>query len=408
MSSFQEGIDRPLARTSAPAALGARTAARLESLRAAADVAGYGALVVYADGAKESAGHVRYLAGWMPQVSEAVMVIPGEGDAVLVSADKNRARAFAQLAATEIRVVKTRDLMASVATEVGRLVPRGTRVGIVGFDDATTAVRAQLAEVLREQVTAAADALIAGERSRRGEYEAEKHRAAVRVSDAMVQHAMRIGATPGITGADVMVEVERLGRGLGAQSATCWVATGRQPAETYFELFEFTAPIQPGDRLQLGTTVLHDGYFSQVLRIGVLGEPSRELQDMAAELIALQDAALATMVPGRPIHHIGDVLEAGIDRLCPWARSDDPFRFQSCHAMGNSYSEPWSAPFLNADRDRANDTGSPLISAGQTYEIHPNFTSANLGHVCAGDVALVTEDGGVWISEIPRGILRLG
>jgi Xaa-Pro dipeptidase len=194
---------------------------------------------------------------------------------------------------------------------------------------------------------------------------------------------------------------------MGADKASCWLAIGERPAETYMLGLELATSITPQDRVQIGTTVMLDGYFSQVLRIGVFSEPSARLQEVSEALISMQDEALAAMQPGNPVTDIGNALESAIDAFCPYKRADDPFRFQSCHAMGNSYSEPWSAPYLNADRDRSTDGKAPEIAPHQTYEIHPNFTLPDLGHVCAGDVGLVTPTGGQWMSRTPRGLLRI-
>jgi Xaa-Pro aminopeptidase len=40
-------------------------------------------------------------------------------------------------------------------------------------------------------------------------------------------------------------------------------------------------------------------------------------------------------------------------------------------------------------------------------EVHPNFTVPDLGHVCAGDMALVTASGAEWITAFPRGLVEL-
>ena len=105
-----------------------------------------------------------------------------------------------------------------------------------------------------------------------------------------------------------------------------------------------------GDRIQLGTIVSYEGHYGQGLRMGVRGTPSRALKDCASVLEEIQDTALAQLVPGRPIHVVVDVIEALIDRHCPFARADDPFRFQSCHGLGLDYSEPCMARALSPVR----------------------------------------------------------
>jgi Xaa-Pro aminopeptidase len=343
----------------------------------------------------------------MPAASEAALVLPVEGDPVLVSADKNRARAFAWALQGAIPVEKTGDLASSVERAAHDRLPIGGRILLAGGDDMSVVRAAQWHEALASFVVDHGQALFDGQRARRVGIPSDAHVAATRVADAMVAHVMASAAAPGMSGTELMAQAEYVGRRLGAERASCWLAVGASPAETYFETFELPDAVSRAARVQVGTTVLVDGYYSQVLRIGVFGEPPAELVDVADALIRMQDAALAAMVPGDPVTALSDVLETAIDEICPFPRAEDPFRFQSCHAMGNSYSEPWSAPFLHAERDRSNDADSPVFAAGQVYEVHPNFTMPGLGHVCAGDVALVTADGARWLSRTPRGVLRL-
>lgn len=376
--------------------------ALLQSELARRDMIG---LLIYASGTTESAGAVRYLLGWMPP-SEVICWVPVDGDPVVVSNDKNAARAFALVLGGLADVIKTTDLIDSTAGVLAG-VTRGT-VSTAGFEEATSNRGKALGAILDKHDVVDGSPLVTSLRVHRTVVEQERQRAATVVADAMVQQAMRTAAIPGVTGMEIMAEVEYIGRRMGADRASCWLALGDRPAETYFQPFELAMSLTRQDRVQIGTTVMVEGYFSQVLRVGVFEEPTARLAEVSERLIDMQDSALGAMTPGSPLTVIGDVLESMIDELCPYSRPDDPFRFQSCHALGNSYSEPWSAPFLNADRDRAHDGESPAIEVHQTYEIHPNFTLPDLGHVCAGDVGLVTATGGEWISRTPRGILRLG
>ena len=76
------------------------------------------------------------------------------------------------------------------------------------------------------------------------------------------------------------------------------------------------------------------------------------------------------------------------------SRQTDPFRFQSCHGLGLSYVEPAMAWDLNATRDRDfDDVDGITITENMVVEIHPNCSMPRLGHVCAGDMALVTSQG---------------
>jgi Xaa-Pro aminopeptidase len=383
------------------------TSRRISILKSKLAKEGIGALVAFANGTGESAGTVRYLTGWMPQFSIAFLVVPVDGTPILISNDKNRARAFQMRFGAEGQVIKAVSLTQSLKETLAANVPKGNTIALTGEFDFTTHQAAEFLPLFAAYELADGTRIVNKQRLERTPYEVEKHLKATEMADKLVAHAMSIASFKGITGADIMAEVEYLGRRLGADSSGCWLAIGERPAETYFELFELTEALTPDSRLQIGATVCLDGYFSQVLRIGMFKEPSKQLKETIDAIIAMQDAALEKMVPGTPIHQISDILESMIDEHCPFTRPTDPFRFQACHAMSNSYVDPAVAPFLNASRDKSRDSESPIVLENQIYEVHPNFTMPELGHVCSGDVAAVGSNGARWISKFPRGIYRL-
>jgi Xaa-Pro aminopeptidase len=267
-------------------------------------------------------------------------------------------------------------------------------------------LKAALDGMVREQVFLGdpLDAL----RMVRHEDDVAMHQRAADISVGMIDRVMELAARADTRPADLMIEAELTGRRLGADLSSLWLATGERPATTYFELFELNDALGPDDRIQLGTTVTYEGHYGQCLRTGVRGTASQALRDCTARLVEMQDRALATLVPGRPLHVLVDRLEADIDAYCPYERLKDPFRFQSCHALGINYVEPSCEVALSPDRDRASDDRSPLIRENMIFEIHPNFTLPELGHVSIGDMARVTASGAEWITNYPRGLVELG
>jgi len=379
---------------------------RISILKSKLAKEGISAFVAFANGTGESGGTIRYLTGWMPEYSIAFLVVPVEGTPCIISNDKNRARAFQMRFGEYGQVVRTVSLTESIK-ETLAVIPQGSTIALAGEFDFTAKQSAEFLPLFAAYELADGTQMVNKQRLERTPYEVHKHLKATEMADKLVAHAMNIASVKGITGADIMAEIEYLGRRLGADSSGCWLAIGERPAETYFELFELTEALTPDSRLQIGATVCLDGYFSQVLRIGTFKEPSQQLKDTVDAIMAMQDAALEKMVPGTPIHQISDVLESMIDEHCPYTRATDPFRFQACHAMSNSYVDPAVAPFLNANRDKSRDSESPAVLENQIYEVHPNFTMPELGHVCSGDVAVVGRNGAQWISKFPRGIYRL-
>ena len=385
---------------------------RIAAARAVAEKLDVEALLLYAaprrlEGGTQTTGNVHYFTGWTPLGAPSAIVLPAGGEPIVIAGGSNEARVFRERAGgfAEVRQgSRARPFAELIRTALvdGRNVR--PRVGIAGGREMPAALHGPLAEACE---FVAADRPIHDLRLVREPEEVACHRRAAAMSDRMIQRAMDLAVVPGVTPAEIMSEVEFAGRRMGADLAGLWLATGPAPPVTCFELFELPPAIGPHDRIQLGTIVSYEGHFAQGLRVGVRGRASRELKDCAQALTDIQDAALAELVPGRPVHRVVDIIEGLIDRHCPFSRSADPFRFQSCHGLGLDYSEPCMSGSLSPDRDRAGGADGPLIGENMVFEIHPNFTVPGLGHVCVGDTAVATPQGGELLTRFPRGLVML-
>lgn len=384
----------------------ARLLERIAKARAIMDAAGVEVLMVYSH-PRPGGGPLHYLSGWSAKAG-TILLLPREGRGIILAAGPNNTRVFNQRCSffADARaygpVAPLDKLLDAGLAELG---VSGGRIGVSGTPYMPAPLRASLDGLVAEQVFLgdALDAL----RLTRFEDEVRMHQHAADISVAMVQRVMELARLPETTPSDLMVEAERAGRQLGADSASIWLATGEVPPTTYFELFELNPAIGHKDRVQLGATVTYEGHFGQCLRTGVRGGISQQMQDCLDRMVEMQDRALATLVPGAPMQNLVDTLEADIDAYCPYTRASDPFRFQSCHALGVNYSEPSYVQAVNPERDRSKDGSLPVIGENMIFEIHPNFTIPGLGHVCVGDMALVTANGAKWITNMPRELIRL-
>ncbi len=352
-------------------------------------------------------GVLHYLLGWAPISSASLLVLPVDGPPLVLSAGPNATRVFNQrlLGFGSARAYAgMHGLAKMLSATLGEFSATGT-IATFGASDMPSPLRAALDDAFPDQV--AIDKPLNDLRLVRHSDEVALHRRGAEISCEMIERVMELAASGSATPADLMIEAEYTGRKGGADFASTWLATGEKPPTTYFELFELNSTLGPRDRIQMGTNLAVEGHYAQCLRTGVRSKPDQALLDCTDMLLEMQDAALAALVPGQPLHRVGDVLEAMIDRYCPYERAADPFRFQSCHALGINYVEPCCATALDPNRDRAGDADGPLVAENMVIEIHPNFTLPDLGHVCAGDMALVTATGAQWITEYPRGLVRL-
>jgi Xaa-Pro aminopeptidase len=280
--------------------------------------------------ATQSSGNIGWFTNFTPMWAPSMLVITLT-DAVIIAPGKNEARLFNTRVGSlyEVEIAGPAGLVARASAIAHS---NRWRVGVAGADEMTAKLATTFASSFPRMVRI--DPILQAMRLERDPAETALHRRASEISDAMLARSFAYATEPEATPARLMAEVEHAGRALGADVSRLWLSTGPEPPVTYFEMFELPPIIAPGDRVQLGTMVSFEGYFAQGLRIGSRGKPAPELSDAAARLIDIQDAALAALVPGRPVHELVDLIEARIDAMCPYSRDSDPFRFQSCHALG--------------------------------------------------------------------------
>jgi Xaa-Pro aminopeptidase len=365
----------------------------------------YGSPAVYGS-RTVTAGHVRYLTGWMTGSLPAMIVLPTTGTPTVVTMGPHDTRLFAARAGWFGEIVAAGGVDRYVDV-VSSAIAGHARVATLGVAEMPAPHARSLERQLERCQVVAAESAVDELRLHRHPEEVAMHRIGARISDAMVATAMSDAVIAGMTGPRLMADVEHTGRLLGAGTPSTWLAIGERPVTTYMEAAELAGSIGPTDRVQLGTSLSYEGYFAQTLRIGVRGTPGRRIRDYAQILVEIQDDALAAIRPGAMLHEVVDAIEAGIDAHCPYERDRDPFRFQPCHGLGLNYAEPGMARDLNPRRDKSLDGDGVRILENMVIEIHPNFTVPDLGHVCAGDMALVTSSGAQWLSEIPRGLYEL-
>ena len=384
---------------------------RIERARDMAADRGLAALVLCspsrAGRAGQSGGNTAYFLGYTTLSGATALLIPIGGRPVVFGPGPNEKRMLDARVSNVAEVRQAGDFGAGIVEALNQLdIPENAPIGLAGRLDLPVRIERSLAERVSNLIDV--DAAVHEIRAVTDPADVVHHQEASRISDLMIARAFEAAVEPGMTPSRLMAEVEFAGRALGAESAKLWLAVGANPPITSFEYFELAETISPGDRVQLGTTVSVEGHFSQGLRMATLGEPSGELVKAVDTLLSIQDAVLAVMAPDKPAHAISDVLENLIDANCPYTRQTDPFRFQSCHQLGLDYSDPPLAYALSAGRDQRLDAQGPLLRVGQVVEIHPNYNLPGLGHVCAGDAAVVTETGADWLTKYPRGLAVLG
>ncbi|WP_127520082.1 Xaa-Pro peptidase family protein [Mesorhizobium sp. Z1-4] len=158
----------------------------------------------------------------------------------------------------------------------------------------------------------------------------------------------------------------------------------------------------PGEVLSIDSGGNYEGYIGDLCRMGVLGEPDAELEDLLGEVEAVQQAAFAEVKAGAAG---GALVIAGQERLksSPVAQYTDFF----AHGMGLISHE---VPFLMTNHPvtyEGVDAARPL-EAGMVLSVETTMLHPARGFIKLEDTLAVTADGYEMFGERGRGWNRGG
>lgn len=142
-----------------------------------------------------------------------------------------------------------------------------------------------------------------------------------------------------------------------------------------------------GEVLSIDSGGNYQGYIGDLCRMGVLGEPDAELEDLLAEVDSIQQAAFARIKAGATgIEMIASAEE--VLKSSPSAAVTDFF----CHGMGLISHE---APFLMTNHPVAYDgvDADRSLEAGMVISVETTMLHPQRGFIKLEDTLAVTKDG---------------
>jgi len=157
-----------------------------------------------------------------------------------------------------------------------------------------------------------------------------------------------------------------------------------------------------GEVMSIDSGGNYHGYIGDLCRMGVLGEPDAELQELLAYIETVQQAAFARCAPGVLG---GDMVAAGekVMKASPHAAYTDFF----AHGMGLISHE---APFLMTNHPVAYegvDAASPL-QPGHVLSVETTMPHPTRGYIKIEDTVVITETGHELLGARGRGWNRGG
>ena len=136
-----------------------------------------------------------------------------------------------------------------------------------------------------------------------------------------------------------------------------------------------------------------DGYFSDLTRVFRIGRVEAELEKIADIVHRANQAAVRKAGPGVPA---GELDRAARDYITE-AGYGDFFIHRTGHGLGL---EDHEDPYIRGDNEQ-------ILRPGMTFTIEPGIYLKGLGGVRIEDDVVITEDGAVSLSDMPRELLAL-
>src|SRR5215831_799653 len=212
---------------------------------------------------------------------------------------------------------------------------------------------------------------------------------AATLADSGYKHFVET-AEPGMAEYELVAEVEAFLKTNGAEDNFMLIGSGGT------EVFGMRPPtdrrFQEGDNITTELTPQVDGYYAQICRTMVLGEPSPEQRRSFAIFHEAQAAAQGFLKPGVNIKDVARVQNDVFRREGYGEYTGAKYTRVRGHNLGLY---PDENPWVLEDVDCVVNKGMVLIA-------HPNTYLPLSGYMVFGDTLLVTEDGCVSLNEIEK------
>jgi Xaa-Pro aminopeptidase len=366
-----------------------------------------------------SAANVAYLTGFhsvtrqlYPETQVFAVYAAGRTALVVPAVDAPAAAAAGDLTAAEIACYgalhadlapgadatakRAAELLAGAAESPARAVAGVLRrVGagpIVGLDDEM--LPAAAARAIAEQLGTAhalrpASQALAQARAVKGPYEIDCLQQALRIAEEAI-HELLGELKAGTTGREAaMIYEDALGR----RAARPWRTTiAFGPSAALPAAPPADGALRIGELVRIDVGCVFKGYYADVARTAVLGEPTPRQQQRYDAVDAGIDAALAALRPGAPA---GTAVEASLAAL---RTAGLPSSHQAVLGHGIGL-EPAEAPWLTA--------GTPALESGTVLCLESAHYELGAGAVHVKETVLLTVGGAVAMNRSNRGLVVL-
>lgn len=248
----------------------------------------------------------------------------------------------------------------------------------IGVDEAAInpSVLAKLALALPDVKFVDASAWALSVRAVKLPGELERLERAARLAEDGVAAAID-GAAVGMSEREIAAIVTSMIAARGGEPRFSVASSG--PRSAYADVFASDRLLAPGDLLRFDVGCIVDGYWSDIGRTAVVGEPTQLQLDRYAAIFEGEEQQLAQVRAGVTASALFDLAIKVVER-----GGITPYRRQHCgHGIGADVYEP---PIINGSSDT-------VLEAGMTFCFETPYYVLGWGGMMVEDTIVVTEDG---------------
>jgi Xaa-Pro aminopeptidase len=362
-------------------------AARRARVQQAIRERGLGALIIYFGGQHYMLrmNQLMYLTDFKP-LGAAALLVPADGLPLLIISpewDLMRAREQA-VGVRDIIAVEPEALAKTIAAQARDL---GKPLALAGREGMTVAFARDLYGALGGE-PADADTLVSSLAATRTPVELERIEKAAAIADAGFA-ALRETACVGLWEYELAAEIESAMQTAGSDDNYGLIGAGSHN-------LAIRAPtnrkLEAGDLIVGEITPCYRGYFAQLCRTFILGEPSEVQRQKYDMLIRAEAAGFAAARPGEPSSGIARAVNEiiGAEGYGEYCRQ--PYMRTRGHGLGFGGVVPYDVT----------EEASPVLEPNMTMIIHPNQYIPETGYMMLGDTVVIESGGPRPLTKTPR------
>jgi len=315
---------------------------------------GFDLLILYAnDGAVFGQEYTRYLFNYQPHFEPACVLMPVEGEPILVTGYESQEYVYTSsycdnvLVAEEFNygahdfpfaeIVTLKQSIDQVKNELGRDFGK---IGIAGSDKMSYDFYVKLEEILGKDTMLPADSLVMDLRLIKTKNEIKVIEHAYHIAESGVNAAIEAIAA-GKTERQIAAEAEYVMRSLGSEGMgiDTMVASGKKNSAPIIARTSFRE-IQNNDLVVLTIAPRYEGYHAAIARPIIIGGVEEEVEVAIKAAIRAQEVAQELLIPGNEGYQVDEASRKAVEE----AGLGEHFVYTGGHSIGVSEFEP---PSLN-------------------------------------------------------------